>query len=281
MLLKETAPGKLNLGLHVLRRRSDGFHDIETVFVRLPWADELTAIAADTFVFTCSDPTLPADEGNLCVRAARRLAEAFGVPLRGVLHLQKHLPYAAGLGGGSSDAATTLRLLARLWGLDVTPEELHALAAELGSDVPFFLGAEAALARGRGERLEPFEDPATGEPYRLPFPLVVVVPPVEVPTAAAYRLVRPRSEGRPDLAATVRSNDLARWRAELVNDFEEPILAAYPVIAALRASLLEAGAAYVSLSGSGSALFGLFETEGEATAAAEAARLAGHRVLTA
>lgn len=277
--LHRPAPAKLNLGLHVLRRRADGFHDLETVFLRIPWADLLTAQPADALTFTCSDPALPTDERNLCVRAALRLQAHAGVGAGAALHLEKHVPYGAGLGGGSSDAAATLRLLADVWALDVPEADLHALAAALGSDVPFFLGPAAAYGTGRGEQLEPFLDPETGEPYRLPFDLVVVVPPVHVATAAAYGMVRPDENNRPDLRAVVRSNDLARWRAELRNDFEAPVLAAFPAIAAVRAALLDAGAGYAALSGSGAAVFGVFEDPAAATAAVEAARLAGHQAF--
>lgn len=273
------APAKLNLGLHVLRRRLDGYHDLETVFVRIPWADTLTAQPADRFVFTCSDPALPTDAGNLCVRAAHALAGAFGVPAAVALHLEKRVPYGAGLGGGSSDAAATLRLLADLWELDAPEARLHEIAAALGSDVPFFLGPEAAYATGRGEQLTPLTDPGTGEPYRLPFPTVVVVPPVHIATAEAYRMVRPNDIRRPDLRAVVTSNDLDRWRAELVNDFEAPVLAAHPPLRAVKQALEEAGARYTALSGSGAALFGVFTEETAAIAAAEAARFNGHQVF--
>ena len=136
---------------------------------------------------------------------------------------------------------------------------MHALAAELGSDVPFFLYDEAMLATGRGEVLEPLAD----EPYRLPFALTVVMPPVQVSTATGLRSREPNEEGRPDLRALVCSNDLDRWRRELVNDFEAPILARYPEIRAVRQRLLDAGAGYAALSGSGAAVFGVFERQSE------------------
>ncbi|MDX1548260.1 MAG: 4-(cytidine 5'-diphospho)-2-C-methyl-D-erythritol kinase [Rhodothermales bacterium] len=278
MLLKRPAPAKLNLGLHVLRRRPDGYHDLETVFLRIAWADHLTARREEALALTCSDPSLPTDESNLVMKAARRLAEEYGVVAGAALHLDKHLPYGAGLGSGSSDAAATLRLLADLWGLDVPEDRLHGLAASLGADVPFFLGPEAAYATGIGDRLAPLLDPETDAVYRCPFDLVVVVPPVHVATAEAYRRVTPRDEERPDLRAAVLSNDLARWREELVNDFEAPILAAYPAIRAAKDALVDAGAGYAALSGSGAAVFGVFGDAAHATAAAEAARLAGHRV---
>lgn len=271
------APAKLNLGLHVLRRRADGYHDLASVFVPLPWHDRLTAEVSDVLTLTCSDARLPVDEGNLVMRAALALQSVTGTPMGATLHLDKHLPYGAGLGSGSSDAAAALRLLADLWQVEVPTETLHTLALELGSDVPFFLDAVPALAEGRGERLTPLMD-ADGEPYRLPFPVVVAVPPVHVSTAEAYRLVTPRTEGRPDLAALVASNDLDRWQAELLNDFEAPVCAAHPELDAMRLALRDAGAAYVSMSGSGSAFFGVFEEDRHALAAAEALRFEGHRV---
>ncbi len=268
--LRRCAPAKLNLGLHVRHRRPDGFHEVETVLVPIGWHDMLEARPAAAFRFTCSDPALESD-GNLCVRAARALAAHAGVAPTGRLHLEKRVPHGAGLGGGSSDAAHTLRLLAELWRLGPAPEDLHALAAGLGSDVPFFLHDGPMLATGRGEALAPLDG------YAFPFWLAVVMPPVRIATAEAYRLVTPDGRARPDLAETVRSNDLARWRRELANDFEVPILARHPEIAAARRDLLEAGAGYAALSGSGAAVFGVFEGEGEAQAAARAAADAGLR----
>lgn len=274
----QRAPAKINLGLHVLRRRADGYHDLQTVFLRIPWADRLTARPAEALAFTCSDSALPTDGRNLCVRAAWALIEAYGVEEGAELHLEKTLPYGAGLGGGSSDAAATLRLLAEGWGIDASEEELHKIAAALGSDVPFFLSrSPAAYATGRGEKLEPLTG-AGGEPYALPFALVVVVPEDAVATAEAYGWVTPAEADRPDLRAIVRSNSLARWRAELVNDFEAPVLERHPAIRAAKGLLAEAGAGYAALSGSGSAVFGVFEDDASAEAAAEAARQSGHRV---
>ena len=272
VILKRQAPAKLNLGLHVLRKRPDGYHDLETVFLRIPWADTLTARPAEQITLTCSDSSLTTDETNLVMKAALALAEACGVAQGAALHLEKRLPHGAGLGGGSSDAAATLRLLADLWKLDVPEVTLHRLALALGSDVPFFLGAAAAHATGRGEVLTLLPD------YRLLFQLVVVVPPVRVSTASAFARIRPHDAHRPDLRALVTSNDLARWRTHLVNDFEAPIFETYPLIRTVKESLLEAGAGYAAMSGSGSAVFGVFEAEQQARAAAERARQAGHQV---
>ena len=220
---------------------------------------------------TCSDPSLPTDGDNLVVRAAHALSawagEQLEVPPAARLHLDKCVPYGAGLGGGSSDAAAALRLLADLWALDVPQAKLHRLAADLGSDVPFFLDEGPAVATGRGEVLTPLVHP-DGTPYTCPFWIVVAVPPVQVSTPAAYALVTPHGTNRPDLAAVVASNDLARWRRDLVNDFQVLIEAAYPQIGPVREALAMAGAGYTSLSGSGSAVFGVYEREAEAHAGA-------------
>ncbi|SHK71913.1 4-(cytidine 5'-diphospho)-2-C-methyl-D-erythritol kinase [Rhodothermus profundi] len=268
--LVQLAPAKINLGLRVLRRRPDGYHDIETVLLRIPWTDRLTLTPADRFTFTCSDPALPTDERNLCVRAAGRLANLLHQPLTGWLHLDKRVPYGAGLGSGSSDAAATLQLLLRQQRTSLAPDVLHRLAADLGSDVPFFLlPAPAALATGRGEQLQPLSA------YQFPFHLVVLVPSFRIATAEAYRLVQPRASQGPSLAEIVTSNDPERWQRELQNDFEAPLFARYPELKALKQWLRQRGAAYAALSGSGSALFGVFTERSLAEAAAIAARQRG------
>lgn len=289
-----SAPAKLNFGLHVLRMRADGFRDIDTVFVRIPWCDVVSVESAEGLSMTCSDPSLPTDGRNLCLRAAQRLivelgAESLDAPSPGRfgarIHLDKRVPYGAGLGSGSSDAATTLRLLCRLWGVEPAPGVLHDIALGLGSDVPFFLYEPAArgaagvpaasgegivpVARGagRGEVLTPVEAPGLRG-----LNLVVAVPPVHVATGPAYAMVEPRDDGRPDPAAIVASCDLPRWRRELVNDFQGPIARAYPAIGAAMRSLERSGAEYTSLSGSGSSVFGVFTNPDAADRAAQALR---------
>ena len=273
-MLRRIAPAKINLGLHVLRKRDDGYHDIETVFVRIPWFDVLRARPADDLQLECSEPRLPTGEENLVVRAARCLDASLGAHVE----LEKRLPVGAGLGGGSSDAAAALLLFNDLWELGRSREDLVQLAAAVGSDVPFFVaGSAAATGTGRGDELEPLIDPRTGEVYALPYWLVVAVPPVRVSTADAYRSVRPEARNRPDLRDVVLSSDLRRWREELTNDFEAPLLASDPVIAETKTAFERAGAGYASVSGSGSAVFGVFDEAANAEAAAAALRQAGHR----
>ena len=204
-------------------------------------------------------------------KAARTLAARCGVACRASLRLEKQLPVGSGLGGGSSDAAATLQLLAELWKLDVPEHTLRELALEIGSDVPFFLGPPVAYATGRGEVLRPLNG------YRLPFALVVAVPPVQVSTAWAYGRIRPSDDTRPDLRAVVESNDLGRWRAELANDFEAVVLDAWPVLRQARRLMLGEGAGYVSLSGTGAAVYGVFDDPAPARRATEAALHRGWR----
>jgi 4-diphosphocytidyl-2-C-methyl-D-erythritol kinase len=261
MLLQRTATAraKINLGLHVLRRRPDGYHDIDTVFVRIGWSDVVTVESAPHLSMSCDDPDLPVDMSNLCMRAASMLGEASGVALGASIHLEKRVPYGSGLGGGSSDAATTLLLLNDLWDLSLPRERLSEIAAGVGSDVPFFLGAGAARGTGRGELLARLTDGPANTGYRFPFFLAVVVPPISVSTAEAYAGVVPAAGARPDLDELVGSNDPERWKAELRNDFEASVFGRHPEIQELKKALLGQGAVYASLSGSGSAVFGVFE----------------------
>jgi 4-diphosphocytidyl-2-C-methyl-D-erythritol kinase len=268
--LSRPAPAKINLGLHVLRRRADGYHDLDTVFLRIGWADTVAVATAPDRSLTCTDPSLPTDASNLCLKAALRLAAHTGVTQGAAIHLEKYIPHGAGLGGGSSDAAATLLLLNDLWHTGLSPSDLHVLAAGLGSDVPFFLGPAAARGTGRGDVLAPLLD-ATGRVYGCPFHFVVAKPSVSVSTTDAYRWIVPREDGRPDLSEVVASNDLVRWRHELVNDFEEPAFGRFPLLRTLRDGLYADGAGYAAMTGSGSAVFGVFH-------APETARRAARRL---
>lgn len=184
MRLTCLAPAKVNRELRVGELRPDGFHEILSRIVSIDLADRLHAEPADGLEFSCDDPAVPTGDGNLIVRAARLLAARAGVPPRARLRLEKNVPMGGGLGGGSADAAAALVALATLWGLPADAAPLAELAAELGSDVPFFLtGGEADVA-GRGERVTPLEDEdEDGEAAEL----VLLVPPFSVSTAAVYR----------------------------------------------------------------------------------------------
>ena len=291
-MLRKAAPAKINLGLHVLRKRSDGYHDIETVFLRIGWADEVSITPpegrkeADFPAFSGPLQVIPVEDAspadrvlqvppgadNLVYRAARCLNPDKAASIE----LRKRIPVGAGLGGGSSDAATALHLLNDWWKLGRSLEELIDIAASVGADAAFFAaGDAAAFGTGRGDMLKPLLQ--DGTPYVFPYHLVVAAPPVQVSTAGAYALVQPNDRNRPDLCEVLLSGDPERWRAELTNDFERVILPRYPRIAAAKTVLEETGAVYASLSGSGSAVYGAFEDEARARKAEDVLRRSGCR----
>ena len=180
MTLACQAPAKINRELRVGTLRPDGYHEIRSRIVSIDLADRLTAAPAEELELACDDPAVPQGDANLVVRAARLLAAHAGVAARGRIVLEKRVPMGAGLGGGSSDAAAALVLLARLWNLPVVPAELLPLAARLGSDVPFFLAGGEADVAGRGERVTRRPDGPEAE-------IVLLVPPFSISTAAVYR----------------------------------------------------------------------------------------------
>ncbi len=249
----ESAPAKINLGLHIVRRRGDGYHDLATVFHPIGWADRITVNPAEKISLTCTDNMLSCGEDNLIVRAARLLREASSINQGASFHLKKNLPYGAGLGGGSSDAATALLMLCNLWGLDSAALDLDSLALKIGSDVPFFLHGYTAYAEGRGERLTPITD------YVFPFSLAIIVPPIHISTAWAFQHVNVSDLNRTNLIEVVRSNDLDRWRRELSNDFEEPVFSRWSAIQEVKSLLLRGGAGFASLTGTGAGVYGVFE----------------------
>lgn len=265
-LLERRAPAKLNLGLHILHKRSDGYHEIDTVMIAIGWQDRLEWQKGNEFTFECSDPGLSVSSDNLCVKAAILLAEVTGIEPHGRLFLEKKIPYGAGLGGGSSNAAHALRLLRDAWGLSISDKRLAELAASLGSDVPFFISGKPQRATGRGEILTPIDTLK-----EFPFWITVVMPNVHISTAEAYSLVTPNAVDRPKLVEVFSTLDPEQWQRELVNDFEEPIIARYPEIGRERETLLAGGAWYAAMSGSGAAVFGLFYSEQDSREASQQA----------
>jgi len=262
--LVELAPAKLNLALEVVGRRPDGYHDLATLFQTVGLADELYLAPADELTLECDRPEL-AGESNLALRAARALRTQLGVEAGARLTLRKRIPLAAGLGGGSSDAAAATRGLTRLWGAAPGRDELIALAREIGADVPFLLWGGRALAGGVGDELEWLPDGP--EAYAL------LYTPTGAPadkTARAYRALAPSAWS--DGAATrALAADGAADLASAPNAFESVAERLFPGLADARARLLGAGAPWARLTGSGPTLFTLFP--GRAAAECVLARL--------
>ncbi len=244
---------KINLGLDILRRRADGYHDLETVMFPVRGLfDEVEVVRTGTtgaeFLTEGLAVDCPAEE-NICLKAFRLMHDRYGVD--GVrIRLVKRVPFGAGLGGGSSDATAVVVALDRLFELGLSEEELIARAAELGSDTAFFVRNTPQLCTGRGEVMTPFALDLKG------MTLVVVKPDEGVSTREAYAGVRPRVPAVP-LAERLR-RPVAEWQGTVTNDFEESVFPAHPAIRAVKKQLLDAGALYASMSGSGSAVFGLF-----------------------
>ncbi|MCC3158867.1 4-(cytidine 5'-diphospho)-2-C-methyl-D-erythritol kinase [Hymenobacter sp. 15J16-1T3B] len=243
---------KLNLGLHITERRPDGFHTLETVMLPLPWCDALEVLPAAETTLTLTGRPIPGDPAtNLCRRAYELLQADFPAVPPVHLHLHKVVPIGAGLGGGSADAAFALRALNQVLQLGLPDEQLEAYARRLGSDCAFFIRNEPALALGRGDELQPLALPQLrGAACK------VIYPNLHISTAEAYAGVTPQApahELRAALAGSVES-----WRDTVVNDFEASLAPKYPLLGELKAQLYAAGAAYASLSGSGSAVFGLW-----------------------
>ncbi|MGE3801112.1 MAG: 4-(cytidine 5'-diphospho)-2-C-methyl-D-erythritol kinase [Candidatus Kapaibacterium sp.] len=269
-MIQITAPAKINLGLEVVRRRDDGYHDINTLFAAIDLCDEIRLQLRDDREITCTvdgDERLKSEaiENNLCVKAVRKASEHLGEERGLDIYLRKQIPTGAGLGGGSSDAAAVLKGALSLWDRDIDPTTLLQIALSLGSDVPFFLQGGVAHGSSRGEILQPVE-------IELPYHCLVVNPGIHIPTPWAYREVKRTVErGESDLVAHIWEglHDPLSMRRHLVNDFEPPVFAAYPEIGEIKERLYHHGALFALMSGSGSTLFGLFETRERADKAQE------------
>lgn len=252
----ETAYAKINLALHVRRRRADGYHDLETLFAFCADGDELTAEAEDDLSLTIGGPFgagLAADDDNLVLRAARALQSAAGIDRGAAIHLDKRLPIASGIGGGSADAAAAIRLLSRRWAIDLPHAALHAIAADLGADVPACLVSKSCRGEGKGDTLELLDDLELAG-----LPVLLVNPRVAVPTGPVFQgwdgIDRGvLSTGEPLAAALTGRNDL------------EPIARAMQPAIAEVMNLLSAmpGKVLARMSGSGATCFTLFKTPEE------------------
>lgn len=257
------APAKINWFLRVLGRRADGFHEIQTLMQCISLYDELSFAPSETIEVVTQSPISP--RKNLVLRAAMLLAERAGIDDGALITLSKRIPIAAGLGGGSSDAATTLMGLNRFWGLGLPAKKLMEIGAELGSDIPFFIGEPCAIAEGRGERIT---DVGMGRAL----PLLLLKPEAGVSSAMAYKGVTAYSGPVADVDLVIRALEAADGAAMselLKNDLEPPAFAISPEIERLKADLMSAGAIFSAMSGSGSTVFGVFDSEGSVQRAAE------------
>jgi len=260
--LSITSYAKINLSLRILRQREDGYHDIETILQTIDLADHLnfTALETTDIQITVSGADVPTDESNLCFKAAILLREVGEAGKGCRIHIEKKIPLGAGLGGGSSNAAATLLALNQLWQLNLSDLQLFELAKQLGSDVPFFLRSGTALATGRGEILNYFESP-------WDYYVVVIYPEIQISSGWAYgnykiNLTNSKKDVKLD-SYSLQQIQLHEFVEFFRNDFESVIFAHYPQLKKIKEEL-QNDAFYASLSGSGSAIYGLFEHKSDA-----------------
>ena len=268
-LLSAQAPAKINLFLRITGRRPDGYHELDSVFVPVSLFDHIALAlrpSTDTSIsLRCDTEGLGPEEKNLAVRAARAFMTEFGISGQLRIDLKKTIPFGAGLGGGSSDAGTVLRMLSQLCGFDDNAR-LAAIAVKLGADVPFFLDPRASRVRGIGEIIEPIARFAS-------IPLVIAVPSVTVPTVEVFRRLKP--EAWTGAAPEESIGEISAGRIDqtmLVNDLAGVAMGQWPEIARLRDRLNQAGAIAAAMSGSGGAVFGIFASPNDAENAAATIR---------
>ena len=245
-------PAKINFGLNVISKRSDGFHNIETIFYPLNICDTITFSESDKFVFETDNETLNSEKDNLIMKAKTELEDYSKKELNVKIHLSKKIPIGAGLGGGSSDAAAVLKALNKLFRLNIDSLKLNEMAAKIGSDVPFFLNPYPSFASSRGEVLEQID-------FKIDYSIFLINPGIFVSTKWAYEKVMP---AKPDLSL-LESYKRGRLKLEnfkeyIINDFEKPVMEEFQAIRKLKDELYEMGADFALMSGSGSSLFAIF-----------------------
>ncbi len=260
--MKLTAPAKINLYLRVKGRRPDGCHDIETIFLPVsPPSDEISLEPADRegIAVTSSDPDLPCGEPNICWKAAAAFAKYAGISPRWKIHIEKRIPVAAGLGGGSSDAAAVLKILQKI-NPGVDDRSLKDIASSVGADVPFFINPVPSLAMGKGEILEPLE-------FKVDIPVVIVNPLFPVSSAWAYKNLLRTGDETPKMADVIKAlktNEPESISKIIHNDLGPALYRKFPLLGILRDALLELGALAAEISGSGSSLFAVARSRPDA-----------------
>ena len=266
MKIKFKTPAKINLGLHIHGKREDGFHELETIFQMVSLYDDVELeLLPSEIKLECDTPGVPTDDTNLVCKAALLLRQSYQVEGKGVsIRLKKKIPFGAGLGGGSGNAAGVLMGLNRLWDLNIEREKLLALAAELGSDVPFFLTSPCALGMGRGEQLKTLKPCAK-------FQVLLVFPGFPVATSWVYQNLKLKLTKRENNISILRKNlslsDITSLGSRLYNDLEPVVIQRFPEVQVVKDELGAWGALGVLLSGSGSTVFGIFDDPEKARAA--------------
>lgn len=244
---------KINIGLNIISRRPDGYHNLETVLYPLPVRDALEVVEADQLLFTSSGLPIPGKpEDNLCLKAYHMLAGDFKLP-HVHIHLHKHIPIGAGMGGGSADASFFIKLMNEKFSLGLDTAQMESYASRIGSDCAFFIQNRAAFAYEKGDKLRNIDLDLSK------YFIILVMPSVQVSTCEAYHGVNPASVSKP-LSELIKL-PIEEWKLSIKNDFEPSVFSKYPLIREIKSTLYEEGALYASMSGSGSSVYGIFKEE--------------------
>ena len=251
--LKIKAPAKINIGLNVVSKRQDGYHNIETIFYPLNLCDQLTIKEAGSFLFTSNNNELTSTPDNLIVNAKEELEKERGEKINVHIHLDKNIPIGGGLGGGSSDAASTLTGLNKFLELNLDYEKLFNIALSIGSDVPFFLNPKPCFAESRGEKFSYFN-------LSISNPILIVNPGIYISTKRAYEQIIPT---KPEFSLRdikqEHFDNFNELKEKVKNDFEQVVFSEFPEVEKLKKQIYKSGASFVLMSGSGSTLFGIFK----------------------
>lgn len=249
--MKVKSPAKVNLGLNIVSKREDGFHNLKTIFYPIiDLYDEITFKTSSKFKFICDSPLPDLSNNNLILKAVEILEDYTGKEINLTIELKKRIPVGAGLGGGSSNAAATLTTLNKLYKFNLSQKELQKLALKLGSDVPFFLNRKTAIGKSRGEKLSPIN-------FKIEYPILLINPGIHISTKEAFANIIPKPvEFDYNKISVYNINEL---RKVLTNDFESFVFGKYPEIESIKNQLYSIGAIFVLMSGTGSTVYGIFK----------------------
>ncbi|MDZ7624063.1 MAG: 4-(cytidine 5'-diphospho)-2-C-methyl-D-erythritol kinase [Ignavibacteriaceae bacterium] len=246
------SPAKINLGLNVIRKRDDGYHDLETIFIPLLLSDKITFSKSNEFSFRTDSELLNQLKDNLIIKAIRLLEDFTDRKFVLDIFVEKVIPIGGGLGGGSSNAATTLKTVNKMFDLGLSYQELSKLAIELGSDVPYFLNPVPSYAESRGELLYPLN-------IEIPYPILIINPRIKIDTAWAFKKIKPVTPVKNLRQIFQESlNDFDKLKSNVKNDFEEVIFNEFPLLKQIKEELYKQGAEFSLMSGTGSTVYGIF-----------------------
>jgi len=254
------APAKINIGLNIINKREDGYHNLETLFYPVNLFDNIFIKPADSLKFSTDSDFLASENDNIILKAVRLLERESGKKINVAIHLEKIIPVGAGLGGGSSDGAAILKALNNSYLLSLTEDRLISLALELGSDVPFFIRSTPALASSRGEILTPVD-------FKIPSPVLIVNPGIHISTKWAFQNIIPGKWPTGLFELLKENHDIKSLKSGILNDFETICLEHYPELKNIKDKLYFYGADFALMSGSGSSFFGIFPSTDQAQAA--------------